>query len=257
MVATKFVAVNEGRANSIDGFTRGRLQSSRAITEVAVERRCKIAVLGGTGAQGSGLALRLAAAGHTVIIGSRSPDKARAAASELSKRLDGKAIAGTDNRQAAAAAEIAVLTVPYAVQKATVEDILAELDGKILIDATVPLVPPKVSVVQLPDGKSAVAAIQQLAGDKVRVVSAFQNVSAQHLSDPNHKVDCDVLVCGDDQGACEVAIGLIADIGMRGLYAGPIGNSAAVEALTSVLITINRRHKIAGSGIRITGLPKK
>jgi NADPH-dependent F420 reductase len=220
-------------------------------------RRYKIAVLGGTGAQGSGLALRLATSGHAVIIGSRSADKARVAASELSNRLSGKAIAGTDNRQAAAAAEIAILTVPYAVQKATVEEVLAELDGKILVDATVPLVPPKVSVVQLPDGQSAVAAVQQLVGNKVRVVSAFQNVSAQHLSDLDHEVDCDVLVCGDDQDACEVAIGLIADIGMRGLYAGPIRNSAAVEALTSVLITINRRHKVAGSGIRITGLLKK
>jgi NADPH-dependent F420 reductase len=136
--------------------------------------------------------------------------------------------------------------------------VLAELAGKILIDATVPLVPPRVSQVQLPEGQSAVAAIQVLTGKAVRVVSAFQNVSAQHLSDLDHDIDCDVLVCGDDQAACDVAIGLCADIGLRGLYAGPVRNSAAAEALTSVLITINRRYKVpGGAGIRITGLPEK
>jgi 8-hydroxy-5-deazaflavin:NADPH oxidoreductase len=220
------------------------------------QRRYRIAILGGTGAQGTGLALRLAAAGHGVTIGSREADKARGAASEASART-GKAIAGADNRSAAGGAEIVVLTVPYAVQRATVEDVLDQLQGKILVDATVPLAPPKVSVVQLPDGQSAVAAIQALAGKTVRVVSAFQNVSAQHLKDLEHAVDCDVLVCGDDQGACDIVIGLCADMGLRGLYAGPIRNSAAAEALTSVLININRRYKVpGGAGIRITGIPE-
>jgi NADPH-dependent F420 reductase len=223
---------------------------------MAERRRYKIAILGGTGAQGTGLALRLAAAGHDVTIGSRDADKARGAASEASART-GKAIAGADNRGAAGAAEIVVLTVPYAVQRATVEDVLDQLQGKILIDATVPLVPPKVSVVQLPDGQSAVATIQALAGKAVRVVSAFQNVSAQHLKDLEHAVDCDVLVCGDDQVACDVVIGLCADMGLRGLHAGPIRNSAAAEALTSVLINVNRRYKVpGGAGIRITGIPE-
>jgi 8-hydroxy-5-deazaflavin:NADPH oxidoreductase len=219
-------------------------------------QRFKIAILGGTGAQGSGLALRLAAAGHAVIIGSRDAARARNAAAELAAHI-GKAIAGADNRAAAAAAEIAVLTVPYAAQRATVEEVLAELQGKILIDATVPLVPPKVSVVQLPEGRSAVAAIQALVGQSVRVVSAFQNVSAQHLGDLAHGVDCDVLVCGDDRAACDTAIALAADMGLRGLYAGALANSAATEALTSVLIAINRRYKVpGGAGIRITGIPE-
>jgi NADPH-dependent F420 reductase len=223
---------------------------------MAERQRYKIAILGGTGAQGTGLALRLAAAGHEVTIGSRDADKARGAASDASART-GKAVAGADNRDAAGGAEIVVLTVPYVVQRATVEDVLDQLQGKILIDATVPLVPPKVSVVQLPDGQSAVAAIQALAGKAVRVVSAFQNVSAQHLKDLEHPVDCDVLVCGDDQGACDVVIGLCADMGLRGLYSGPIRNSAAAEALTSVLININRRYKVpGGAGIRITGIPE-
>ena len=141
----------------------------------------------------------------------------------------------------------------YSVQRATVEAVISELGGKVLVDATVPLMPPRVGTVQLPAGRSAVAAIQQLAGDTVRVVSAFQNVSAQHLNELEHEVDCDVLVCGNDREACEVVIGLCSDIGLRGFYAGPIENSAAAEALTSVLITINRRYKIAGAGIRITG----
>ena len=219
--------------------------------------RSRIAILGGTGAQGTGLALRLAAAGHAVTIGSRDAEKARGTAAEASTRL-GKAIAGADNRSAAGGAEIIFITVPHAVQRATVEDVLDQLRGKILVDATVPLVPPKLSVVQLPDGQSAVAAIQELTGKIVRVVSALQNVSAQHLKEIDHAIDCDVLVCGDDQGACDIVIALCADMGLRGLYAGPIRNSAAAESLTSVLITINRRYKVpGGAGIRITGIPEK
>jgi 8-hydroxy-5-deazaflavin:NADPH oxidoreductase len=219
--------------------------------------RYQIAILGGTGAQGSGLALRLANAGHTVTIGSRDAERAQATASELSARI-GKPIAGADNRGAADAGEIVILAVPYAVERATVEAVLDRLQGKILVDATVPLVPPKVSVVQLPEAQSAVAAIQDLAGKAVRVVSAFQNVSAQHLSDLDHEIDCDVLVCGDDRDACDIVIELCADIGLRGLQAGPIRNSAAAEALTSLLININRRYKVpGGAGIRITGIPEK
>jgi NADPH-dependent F420 reductase len=220
-----------------------------------VERkRYSIAVLGGTGAQGMGLALRLAAAGHAVTIGSRQADRALAAAAQSRDRLSGRTVAGADNRSAAGSAEIVFLTVPYAAELATVEEVRDLLDGKILVDATVPLVPPKVSVVQLPDGESAVAAVQRHLGDKVRVVSAFQNVSAQHLADLEHEVDCDVLICGDDQAAREIVVGLCEDIGLRGILAGPIRNSVAAEALTSVLIAINRRYKVPGAGIRLTGI---
>jgi 8-hydroxy-5-deazaflavin:NADPH oxidoreductase len=222
-----------------------------------VERQSyRIAVLGGTGAQGSGLAMRLAVAGHAVTIGSRDASRAQVAAAQLGARV-GKAIAGADNRTAASGAEIAALTVPYAAQRSTAEEVVLELQGKILIDATVPLMPPKVSVVQLPPGGSAVGAVQELVGKDVRVVSAFQNVSAQHLADLAHDVDCDVLVCGNDRDACEVVIALAADMGLRGLYAGVLANSVAAEALTSVLIAINRRYKVpGGAGIRITGIPQ-
>ena len=214
-----------------------------------------IAVLGGTGQEGGGLALRWAKAGHRVILGSRDATKASAAAAQMKAKLGGGLITGDVNESAAAAAEIIVLTVPFAAQRATVEDVREALTNKILIDATVPLVPPKVARVQLPGGGSAVAAIQEMLGDKVRVVSAFQNVSAHHLQDLAHNIECDVLVCGDDPAAREIAIKLSADMGLRGVHAGPIVNSAAAEALTSILIAMNMRYKVPGTGIRITGLP--
>ena len=219
------------------------------------EPRHTIAILGGSGHEGGGLALRWANAGHRVIVGSRSPEKAKAAADELNRVLGSTLVSWQENKAAAQAATIVVLTVPFAAQRATVEDVRENLAGKILIDATVPLVPPKVARVQLPAGGSAVALIQALLGEDVRVVSAFQNVSAHHLKDLGCDIDCDVLVCGDDMAAREVVVQLAADIGIRGVHAGPICNSAAAEALTSLLIAINVRYKIPGAGIRITGLP--
>ncbi len=215
-----------------------------------------IAILGGTGKEGSGLALRWANAGHRVIVGSRDAARASASADEMKQRLGGGDITGMANRDAAAAADIVVLTVPYAAQQSTVLEVRDALEGKILIDATVPLVPPKVARVQLPAGGSAVAAVQELLGTDVRVVAAFQNVSAELLADPAHDVDCDVLVCGDDVKAREIVVRLAADIGLNGVHAGALVNAAAVEALTSVLIAINMRYKVHGAGIRITGLKR-
>jgi len=215
-----------------------------------------IAVLGGTGSEGSGLVLGWARAGHRVIIGSRRPEKAAKICAELNALAGVESIAFMDNRSAARAAQIVVLTVPFGAQRATVEEVRDALVGKILVDATVPLLPPKVSRVQLPPGGSAVAAIQELLGDSVRVVSAFQNVSALHLKDLSHNIDCDVLVCGNNADARETVIGLARDIRLRGYHAGTIANSAAAEALTSVLIAINARYKVPGAGIRITGVPE-
>ncbi len=219
------------------------------------EKSYSICVVGGTGAEGSGLALRWAHAGHRVTIGSRDPSKAQEAARELNSILSAEQITGTDSRTGVAGAEIVVLTVPFGAQIATVSGLKDALAGKILIDVTVPLVPPKVARVQLPESGSAVAAIQAMLGDSVRVVSAFQNVSAHHLKELSHHVDCDVLICVDDPAAREIVVGLAADIGLRGVHAGPIVNSAAAEALTSILIAINTRYKVPGTGIRITGLP--
>lgn len=213
-----------------------------------------IAIIGGTGAEGGGLALRLAKAGHHVIIGSRDPAKAASAAQDLDRVLGNGFFAGRDNKTAASLAEIVILTVPYAAQRASVEDIRDALAGKILVDATAPLMPPRVNRVQLPQGGSAVAAIQALLGDAVRVVSAFQNVSAEKLKVLDAAVDCDVLVCADDAAARQSIIALVHEMGLRGIDAGPICNSAAAEALTSVLIWINRKYGVPGSGIRIAGL---
>ena len=219
-----------------------------------------IAVLGGTGQEGSGLAYRWAHAGHRVILGSRSEAKAADAARSMSERIGSadvrgvQGVRGAQNRSAAAEAQVVVLAVPYAAQRSTVEEVRAELAGKILIDVTVPLVPPKVSRVQLPEGGSAVEAIQKMLGESTRVVSAFQNVSAHYLSDLSRAIECDVLVCGDDREAREVAVRLAADAGLRGVHAGVLANSAATEALTSMLIAINRHYKVPAAGIRITGV---
>jgi 8-hydroxy-5-deazaflavin:NADPH oxidoreductase len=214
-----------------------------------------IAVIGGTGKEGSGLALRFAHAGHRVLIGSRSVERAREAAAAINTRVDGTRAEGMDNLSAAQGGGIVILTVPYAAQLETLRGIQKALQGKIVIDVTVPLKPPQVGRVQLPDSGSAVVDAQKLLGDGVRVVSAFQNVSAEHLKEIGHPIDCDVLVCGDDREACTATITLAKDAGMRALYAGPLANSAVAESLTSALIAINRQHKIRHSGIRITGLP--
>jgi NADPH-dependent F420 reductase len=214
-----------------------------------------IAVIGGTGKEGSGLGLRFAHAGHRVLIGSRSADRARETATAINTRIGAQRAEASDNHAAAHGGEIVVLAVPYAAQLETLRGIKTALAGKILVDVTVPLMPPQVGRVQLPDGGSAVLIAQKLVGDDVRVVSAFQNVSAEHLKELGHPIDCDVLVCGNDRDACNEVIALAKDAGMRALYAGPLANSAVAEALTSALITINRQHKIKHSGIRITGLP--
>lgn len=214
----------------------------------------RLAILGGTGAEGRGLALRFAHAGRQVVVGSRAADRAAEAAAALNRKLGREAVSGADNRAAAAAADLAALTVPYAAQRATALAVAAELAGKILIDATVPLKPPRVARVQLPEGGSAVAALQAELGETVRVVSAFQNVSAHLLSNLDRDVDCDVLVCGDDAAACETVVALAKSIGLRAWRAGALANSAAAEALTSALIAINRRYKVPAAGIRITGV---
>ncbi len=219
--------------------------------------RRRIAVLGGSGAEGSGLAFRWARAGHEVTIGSRDAGRADQAAAVLNERLGRMgATRGAASAQAVVDADVVVLAVPYAAQRSTALGLRGALAGKLLVDVTVPLMPPRVGTVQLPAGGSAVAALQAELGADVRVVAAFQNVSAHHLLDPDHVIECDVLVCGDDADARESVVALANDAGLRGIHAGPIANAAAAEALTSVLIGINRRYKVPGAGIRITGIPQ-
>ena len=216
----------------------------------------RIAVLGGTGKQGSGLALRWAKAGHKVIIGSLSLEKAEEAAAELNARLNGgRRISGADNEGAAAAGEVVVCSVPYGSQAPILRAVKQRLANKLVISVVAPLKPPKVSRVWQPEGGSAALEAQALLGDAVPVYIAFQNTSAEHLADPDHVIDSDVLVCGDSQSHRPVVEQLVRDAGMRPVYAGPLANASVVEGMTAVLIGINLRYKIRGAGIRITGFP--
>ncbi|MGQ9886964.1 MAG: NADPH-dependent F420 reductase [Aggregatilineales bacterium] len=214
-----------------------------------------VAVLGGTGKEGSGLAMRWALNGYQVIIGSRDAERAASRAAEMNAVLGGDYLTGLENAAAAAAADIIVLSVPYSAHRATIESVKQHLNGKVLVDLTVPLNPPKVRVVHLPEGKAAALEAQSYVGEGVRVVAAFQNVSAEKLAQPNASVDCDVLVCGDDEAAKADVIRLAEAAGMRGVDAGPLANAVAVEALTPVLLHINKKYGVKGAGIRITGLP--
>jgi 8-hydroxy-5-deazaflavin:NADPH oxidoreductase len=215
-----------------------------------------LAVLGGTGNEGPGLAMRWAKAGHRVIIGSRQEAKAQRIAGELNAELGEPLIEGMENPAAARACDVAVLTVPYSAQNKLLASIQEELQGKVLINVTVALKPPKVARVYIPPEGSASEQAQALLGPDVRVVAAFQNVGAHHLQEPDHPVACDVLVCGDDKEAKAIAVQLAEEIGTRGIDAGPLINAKVVEGLTSILIGINIRYKVPGSGIRITGLPE-
>ena len=213
----------------------------------------RIAVLGGTGKEGSGLAFRWAAAGYEIIIGSRKAEKAQTAADELNSLLDGGiTVRGLANEDAAHEAELIVLSVPYGAHRPTLETVKDAVQNKILVDVTVPLKPPKVSTVQLPEGRTAAEEAQAILGEGVRVVSAFQNVSATHLKDLAYSVDCDVLVCGDDKEARAEVIKLVAVTGMRGIDAGVLANAIVAESLTPLLIGINKRYGVKSAGIRIT-----
>ena len=210
-----------------------------------------IAVVGGTGNLGAALARRWAKAGRDVIIGSRTADKAREAADRLGGEL-GRNIRSAANLEAVQAADIVVVTVPFSSQQSVLEEIRPALAGKVVIDTTVPLMPPKVARVQLPAEGSAAQRAQNLLGDGVRLVSAFHNVAAHKLA-TDEVVECDVLVFGDDKQARAVAVELADCAGLRGLQAGVLGNAAAAEALTSILIFLNKNYKVDGAGIQITG----
>lgn len=214
--------------------------------------RLTIGILGGTGALGTGLARRLAKAGYPVVVGSRTSEKAEEFARSNSF-LPGQ-VRGASNIEAARTADIVIVAVPYASHDAILDEIADVVAGKIVVDAVVPLVPPKVSTVQLPASGSAAKAAQDRLGAGVRVVAAFHNIGAAKLAS-NDEIECDVLVCGDDPAARDAVVAISEAIGIHAIACGPIANAVAVEALTSILIGINRRYKIDGAGIRITGIP--
>lgn len=210
-----------------------------------------IGVIGGTGNLGAALAKRWAASGHTVLIGSREAAKAKESAAQLSQD-NGITVNGSDNVSVAEQADLIVMAVPFSTQAAVIADIKAAAQGKIVVDTTVPLKPPKVMRVQLPEQGCAAVIAQQQFGEGVRVVSAFHNVAAHKLA-TDAEIACDALVFGDDKNARELVVNLATDAGLRGLHAGVLGNSAAAEAMTSILIFMNRHYAVDGAGIRITG----
>ena len=213
-----------------------------------------IAVLGGTGKEGKGLAYRWAKAGYRILIGSRTSEKAVKAASEIMELLEGSpSVVGATNREVAEQANIVVITVPYSAHRATLENVRDVLKGKLLVDVTVPLVPPKVRKVQMPPAGSAAQEAKEIVGEDVEVVAAFQNVSHEHLLG-EEDVECDVLVTGTSKKARAEVLKLVEAAGLIGWDAGPIENSVVVEGLTSVLININKEYGSTYAGIKITGV---
>jgi len=213
--------------------------------------RRTISILGGTGHEGSGLGLRWAKAGHNIIIGSRAAEKAEAAALELNALLGLSTVCGMDNLSAAKAGEIVVLTVPPEAQIATLESVKPALAGKILVDATarVDAKDPKP-----PQGKASARMAQELLGDGVRVVAAFQNVPAHALKKLDRELASDVLVCGDDPDARAEVARLAEAAGMQAYEAGGLDNGIVVEGLTALIISVNKRYKSKTGGIRISGI---
>lgn len=216
-----------------------------------------IAVLGGTGKEGKGLAYRWAQAGYKVLIGSRSSERAVTAASEIMELLEGSSsVVGTSNLEAAQLAEIVVITVPYSAHRETLESVKDVLKGKLLIDVTVPLVSPKVTKVQMPAAGSAAQEAKEIVGEGVEVCAAFQNISHELLL-TDEEVECDVLITGTSKDARTEAIRLVEAAGLTGWDAGPIENSVVVEGLTSVLININKQYGSTHAGIKIIGASQK
>jgi len=213
-----------------------------------------LSLLGGTGPEGSGLGLRWAAAGHKVIVGSRQSEKGERVAAEMKALLPEGNIRGTDNLNAARAAEVVILTVPYEAQEPTLAAVAEALEGKLLITVVAPTRKPKARVWRMPSGLSAAEEAQQQLGDKVRVVAGFQNVGAHNLTNLDHRPEWDVLICGDRKEDKDVVLELCSDAGFRGVNAGALQNASVVEGMTSILIGINIRNKVRDAGIRITGI---
>lgn len=212
-----------------------------------------IGVLGGTGREGKGLAYRWAKAGYQILIGSRSSEKAVTAASEIMELLEGESsVVGTTNQEAATQADIVVITVPYSGHRELLESLKEALNGKLVIDTVVPLVPPKIRKVQMPPAGSAAQEAKEILGENVEVVAAFQNVPYEHLLG-DEEVECDVLVTGSSKKARQEALTLVQAMGLIGWDAGPIENSVVVEGLSSVLININKLYDSKHAGIKITG----
>ena len=216
------------------------------------ESKPTIAILGGTGKEGPGLAARWAYNGYKILIGSRQAEKAVATADELNAELGLDSIEGFANEDAAKAADISVLTVVQSAHHAALTGLKQALQGKILVDATarVEFRDPKP-----PEAPAAGRAAQTILGDGARVVAALQNVPAHALKkNLGQQLEFDVLICSDNSEAAQAVVELVEGADMRGYYAGPLDNAVVVEGLTSILISLNKNYKTRTASIKVTGI---
>ena len=221
--------------------------------EVSVNSLPTLAILGGTGKEGPGLALRWASIGYPIIIGSRQAEKAQKTAAELNQKIGRDVVRGLINAQAARNADICVLTVVHSAHQAAVESLAEDLQGKILVDATarvdfrnpIPPAPP-----------SAARMAQERLGPGVRVVAAFQNVPAHLLTKKvGESLEADVLVCSDDVDAAQAVMELAKAAGLRAYYAGNLDNAIVIEGLTAIAINLNKFYGVKTASIAVTGIP--
>jgi 8-hydroxy-5-deazaflavin:NADPH oxidoreductase len=215
----------------------------------------RIGIVGGTGKEGVGLGLRWAQAGHDVIIGSRDPERARAKAAELAASTPASRVDGKSNRDAAATADVVVLTVPATGLQTTLPELRDVCRGKIVVSTVVPLTFGGGRLFTPPPQGSAAEEAQEILGPEARVVASFHHIAAHELAAGDHAIECDLLLCGGDAEAKKVVTELGASMGLRGVDVGPLTNAGPLEGITAVLATINRRYKLKDSGIKITGLP--
>lgn len=213
----------------------------------------KIAVIGGTGNLGYGLALRFANAGHTVTVGSRSAEKAVQAAAEANELLGREAVVGLDNVAAAAGADLVIVAVPFEAQEATLSSIREAVKGKVVVDATVPLAAGDPTWVSMPEEGSAAERAQRMLPES-KLVGAFHHIGAKALLKLDKPVECDVMVCGDDAAAKEAIMPLMEALGTRGVDCGLLRQAQVLERITPLLIGLNIKYKKRHAGVRLTGL---
>jgi 8-hydroxy-5-deazaflavin:NADPH oxidoreductase len=215
-----------------------------------------LAVIGGTGSEGSAIAARFAKAGVRVLIGSRDAMKAQNTANIINTKFGSKNVEGYSNRDAAAKADVVLLSIPYDGMKPILEDLKAAVKGKIVINIASSLDPERKSRAKLNPKGSITAEVQEFFGEDAKVVAAFQNISPEQLEKFDSKIETDVLVCGGDKEAREAVVAMIRKTGIEAFDAGVLANAVVVETMTAVLIYINIKYKMKGAGISLVGVPR-
>jgi NADPH-dependent F420 reductase len=212
-----------------------------------------IAILGGTGKEGGGLAVRWALAGHSIIIGSRDPERAKAKAAELREQTRRIQIIGESNLEAARLGNVIVIALPSLGLAQTLPELRDGCRGKVVVSTVVPLTFGGPRLFTPPRAGSAAEEAQALLPE-ARVVAAFHHIAAHELAEADHAIECDLLLCGGDSDAKDRVAELAGSMGLRPIDVGPLSNAGPVEAITAVLASINRRYKLKNSCVKIVGL---